>query len=213
MATTYGRISFQNFFKYYDERNPKHRAAIEELGQKIDPDLLTNAANWVRVYRTPLEPNEPEEGKSVAASESQTQEYTGVIDWDNPRCRVSEFFTVAEVTQGDRRRIPAEGSSAALNIVTMAKYLDGVRRQWGSPIAVTSWYRPEPINSMVGGVRGSQHTTGRAVDVYPLNGQAREFEHWLDTVAWKNRALGYGILSGRGFTHLDLRARRIRWRY
>mgnify|MGYP001079603185 CR=1 FL=1 len=46
----------RDFFKYYDERNPKHQAAVLELAQKIqelDASLLSDEANWVRVYRTP----------------------------------------------------------------------------------------------------------------------------------------------------------------
>lgn len=52
-----------DFFKYYDEQNPKHRAAVLELAQKIqalDPALLADEANWVRVYRTPWPPAQPE---------------------------------------------------------------------------------------------------------------------------------------------------------
>lgn len=51
---------FVDFFKYYDDRNPKHRAAVLELGKKIiecNPDLLADEANWVRVYRTPWPPS------------------------------------------------------------------------------------------------------------------------------------------------------------
>ena len=47
---------FVDFFKFYDERNPKHQAAVLELGQKLEtlyPDLLADEANWVRVYRSP----------------------------------------------------------------------------------------------------------------------------------------------------------------
>ena len=220
MATTSEKISSQdfnlhNFFFYYDERNPKHRAAIDELAVNLanaNSHLLTDAANWVRIYRTPLEAPAAEEGKSIAATESVRKPYDGVIDWDDMNGYVSEYFTVKEVTQGDRRRIPTD-ARVQQSIQTLAKYLDEVRKLWGSPIVVTSWYRPPQINAAVGGVRNSQHISGRAVDVYPLNGKSREFEQWLDRVAWKNRALGYGVASGRGFTHLDLRPRQIRWRY
>jgi len=53
------KIDLHNFFKYYDETNPKHRNAIEQL--EIDlcksaPLLMEDTANWVRIYRTPLKP-------------------------------------------------------------------------------------------------------------------------------------------------------------
>ena len=139
------------------------------------------------------------------------------IDWSNPNCKVSKYFTVAEVTQNDSRRIPTQQADID-DILRLAKELDRVREAWGSPIGVTSWFRPEPINRQVGGVQGSQHTYGRAADIYTMDSDGfsqrdREFENWLDQKAWSNMALGYGVSAGRGFTHIDTRAGRIRWNY
>ena len=49
-------IDLHNFFKYFDENNPKHVAAVEqfEVDLKGSP-LLEDEANWVRIYRTPVE--------------------------------------------------------------------------------------------------------------------------------------------------------------
>ena len=50
---------FFDFAFYADTANPKHRAAYDELFAKIqalDPELLTDEANWVRIYRTKPEP-------------------------------------------------------------------------------------------------------------------------------------------------------------
>lgn len=49
------QIDLHNFFKYYDEKNPKHVAAVEQL--EVDllskyPELMDDNANWVRIYRT-----------------------------------------------------------------------------------------------------------------------------------------------------------------
>jgi peptidoglycan L-alanyl-D-glutamate endopeptidase CwlK len=141
------------------------------------------------------------------------------IDWKNPKCKVSRYFTVGEVTQGDPRRIPAKGSTVEANILRLAAELDKVREAWGTPIGVTSWYRPPAVNQEVGGVANSQHIPGLAADIYTMDApdqwhpRNREFEHWLDTTGWANRALGYGCASNRGFTHVDLRPGRIRWNY
>jgi len=53
------RIDLHNFFKYYDEKNPKHVAAVEQL--EVDlvdkcPELMDDLANWVRIFRTKAEP-------------------------------------------------------------------------------------------------------------------------------------------------------------
>jgi len=56
------RIDLHNFFKYYDEKNPKHVAAVEQLEvDLIDkcPELMDDSANWVRIFRTKSEPTIP----------------------------------------------------------------------------------------------------------------------------------------------------------
>lgn len=135
-----------------------------------------------------------------------------VIEWHKPNFKISKYFTVGEVTQNDRRRSPIPGSLIEKNILFLARKLDVIRDKWDSPIGVTSWYRPPDVNREVGGVVNSQHLTGSAVDIYTYSGDENEFENFLD-VEWSTRHLGYGVQSGRGFTHLDLRLGRIRWTY
>jgi len=53
------RVDLHNFFQYYDPKNPKHVAAIEELEKELGSKLayvLEDDANWVRIFRTKLEP-------------------------------------------------------------------------------------------------------------------------------------------------------------
>ena len=45
---------FQNFFKYYTDE-PHQKAAVEELYNNIDADLLEESADWIKEYRTPSE--------------------------------------------------------------------------------------------------------------------------------------------------------------
>ncbi len=50
------KIDLHNFFKHYDENNPKHVAAVEQLEKDLtDSPLLDDSANWVRIYRTKAE--------------------------------------------------------------------------------------------------------------------------------------------------------------
>lgn len=47
------RIDLHNFFKHYDENNPKHVAAVEQLEVDLkDSPLLEDTSNWVRIYRS-----------------------------------------------------------------------------------------------------------------------------------------------------------------
>jgi uncharacterized protein YcbK (DUF882 family) len=141
-----------------------------------------------------------------------------VIDWKQPPVKISRFFLVGEVTKGDLRRIPDRGSEIERNILQLAIELDKIREEWGSPVIVTSWYRPIAVNRAVGGASGSQHIFGRAADIKPSNGDLLRFQGWLDQ-NWFG-ALGYG--AKKGFVHLDMRngkgwrsggQKGLRWNY
>lgn len=48
------KIELQNFFKFFDEKNPKHLAAVDDFERLLlekAPELLEDDSNWVRIYR------------------------------------------------------------------------------------------------------------------------------------------------------------------
>ena len=52
------RIDLHNFFQYYDPKNQKHVAAVEQLEVDLvskSPDLMEDTANWVKIFRTKIE--------------------------------------------------------------------------------------------------------------------------------------------------------------
>lgn len=51
------------------------------------------------------------------------------------------------------------------NLTRLINTLDVLRGLIGSPIIVTSGYRSTEVNSLVGGVKNSFHTKGRAADI------------------------------------------------
>jgi hypothetical protein len=56
------KIDLHNFFRYYDHTLPRHRAAVDDLVRVLEqkaPELLTDSANWVRIYRSPSAPPKP----------------------------------------------------------------------------------------------------------------------------------------------------------
>jgi hypothetical protein len=55
-------IDLHNFFKHYDEKNPKHVAAVEELEKTLSekaPEEMQDGANWVRIFRTKEDKPQP----------------------------------------------------------------------------------------------------------------------------------------------------------
>lgn len=130
-----------------------------------------------------------------------------VTDWNDPKSKVSKYFTVEEVTSGDKRRIPKDDQTKR-RIKQFAINLDKLRDRFGR-MKINSWYRPEPINSAVGGAKNSQHIQGWAADIEFVKDQ-RDVEKWLEK-NWVG-GVGSGVISGKGFTHLDMGPKR-RWKY
>lgn len=75
--------------------------------------------------------------------------------------------------------------------------LDTLREAFGSPIKVTSGYRSYLLNKMVGGVKNSQHMSGKAADIVPIGKSFDEFvkfvEEWI-----KDKEFDQCILESKG---------------
>lgn len=139
-----------------------------------------------------------ESGQEVIAPESG---YTvGKINWLDFDCPISKYFTVREVINGDRRRVPISEQNIKKILLLVAE-LDKIRIELGQPILVNSWNRPPKINADVGGALYSQHIQGWGVDIRCHGSSIYEFQKWLDA-NWYG-SLGYG--AKKGFVHLDMR--------
>jgi hypothetical protein len=123
------------------------------------------------------------------------------VDWSDFGCLVTPSLTVGEILQWDKRRTPPSTSANRARLLRTAAEFQKIREAWGSPLGVTSFYRPEPINSQVGGVPGSKHVSGEAMDVYPSTRSLEEFYQWIRR-RWTG---GLGDGRNRGFIHLDTR--------
>lgn len=126
----------------------------------------------------------------------------GLIDWRDMGAAVSNHLSVGEVLQFDPRRRPSPSSGDIPRIIhTARKGFEPLRLAWGTPLGVTSFYRPEPINREVGGVRNSHHIPGNAFDIYPIGRSLEDFFQWA-RVRWTG---GLGDGRDRGFLHFDTR--------
>lgn len=117
-------------------------------------------------------------------------------------------LTWGEMTHGlSAQRLPnatnAGGQQNAIahvrNLQELAKVFGRVRGTFGSPIAVTSGYRPAALR--IGAIR-SQHISGRAMDIYPLNG---DFPRLLTIIRQERAIKGIGLGQRKGFLHIDIR--------
>ena len=123
------------------------------------------------------------------------------VDWDDFSCLVTPNLSVGEILQWDKRRVPGPAASVKARLLRTAAEFQRVREAWGAPLGITSFYRPEPINSQVGGFSGSKHIVGEAFDLYPVTRNLESFYRWI-RVRWTG---GLGDGRSRGFIHLDCR--------
>lgn len=114
----------------------------------------------------------------------------------------SKYFTWGEALH-ELSRTPAD-FRVTQRIIQLAQRLDIVREAIGQPIIVQSWYRTPAINRAVGGVDGSRHTFGDAVDWHPQGGSIRAVREYLER-EWKGGLGFYG-----DWFHTDL-GRFARW--
>ena len=91
---------------------------------------------------------------------------------------ISEFLRSNTATEKRIENVPTY--SVIENLTELAiNLLDPIREAWKSGIRVSSGYRCPQLNAAVGGVSGSAHQYGNAVDISPVNGKQNEFEAFL----------------------------------
>ncbi|MEM9214013.1 MAG: D-Ala-D-Ala carboxypeptidase family metallohydrolase [Cyanobacteria bacterium P01_F01_bin.150] len=127
------------------------------------------------------------------------------VDWNNFAAPVSKYFTVGEVMNMSKARMP-KAIEVKRNIIKIARAVDQVREEWGGPLGVTSFYRPWHINRRIGS-RSSNHPRGTAMDIRCLRGNTKGLERMVENDFYNAGRWDGGVGRGasyRGFVHLDL---------
>ena len=95
----------------------------------------------------------------------------------NKQARLSQHFTLGELTKTNAKT--ADGNIPSHvpieNLKRLCGWLEMLRSEYNQrygegddPIIINSGYRSEAVNRAVGGVAGSNHLTGCAVDIHVL---------------------------------------------
>lgn len=84
--------------------------------------------------------------------------------------KAMKYFTINELCRSEtasKHKIDNTPSAEIIANITalVDNVLDPLREAWGRPIIVTSGYRCEALNKLVGGVPTSQHKQGQAADI------------------------------------------------
>lgn len=89
------------------------------------------------------------------------------------------------------------------NIIETASKLQAIRDIIGSPVAVTSWYRPEEYNRAIGGAKLSYHIQGLAVD-FVVKGYKPDAVRELLLEYLDKLDIRMEDLEGASWIHIDL---------
>ena len=77
-----------------------------------------------------------------------------------------KYFTIAELTRTNQKANNAITIEQGDNLKHLVeKVLDPAREEFGEPIKVTSGFRSQEVNRLVGGAKSSQHCKGQAADL------------------------------------------------
>lgn len=174
-------------------------AQVEFDGKVLYP--LTPAPAIVQPLSPEVKPTGPQptyRGRSFKLPGNQSTFYT-----DQP-ILPNGSFTWGEATHGGDR-IPKTTAEVS-NILALAKELQKARDQIGRPFMITSWYRPEPFNTIAGGVSNSQHLGGRAVDLWVDGYTGRQIANQV--MLWWPGGVGTYPGSRIHIVHLDVGPRR-----
>lgn len=93
------------------------------------------------------------------------------------------YFTIEELCKSDTAvKYKINNTPTATvkkNLKELIVFLNPLREAWGSAIRVTSGYRCEKLNRLVGGSVTSVHKIGFAADLYPVNGKFTDFKKFI----------------------------------
>jgi hypothetical protein len=101
------------------------------------------------------------------------------IDWNNPQCKISKYFTVGEATylaSIKEYHIPSEEEKT--NIIEFAKKMDSIRELVQAPISVHCWIRPISVNcnnDKYQGFNYNAHIGSKALKSAHISGIACDF--------------------------------------
>lgn len=114
-------------------------------------------------------------------------------------CRKAKYFKLSEFKCGCKGN-NCTGYPTVIK-QSLVSNLDTLRKKYDNPITITSGLRCTVYNRKVGGVSNSEHTKGRAVDIYIAGGQSSthkkrtEIVDYWDTLANSKYAYCNGYMK------------------
>ncbi|MBA2606867.1 MAG: D-Ala-D-Ala carboxypeptidase family metallohydrolase [Acidobacteriota bacterium] len=114
-----------------------------------------------------------------------------------------EFVVSTTADQNGIKNLPNETEIAHLRLLCQ-KILQPARNALG-PLKITSGFRSEKLNKLVGGAENSDHRFGYAADVIPYDVKTRKLAEWVvaNCRNFDQVILEFGTLTKPNWIHLS----------
>ena len=122
--------------------------------------------------------------------------------------KLTKNFSKSEFDSKDNSPMP---DNVLENVKVVAEQLQVLRDVLNIPITINSAYRSPKHNKKIGGVKNSQHLTGKAVDIVAKGITTNYLAFKINELILKGKMLEGGIGIYDTFVHYDIRGIKVRW--
>ena len=125
-----------------------------------------------------------------------------------PDTNISEHITYTEATVSNKAKqlgisnTPNEKELQAMKLLAEAVF-EPLRKWYGKPIQVTSFFRSAKINKAIGGSATSQHSLGQAIDIDTVSDNRKLFDYIKDNLPFDQLIWEYGNDSAPDWIHVS----------
>ena len=121
---------------------------------------------------------------------------------------ISEHITYKEATASNKAKqlgisnTPNEKELRAMKLLA-DKVFEPLRKWYGKPIQVTSFFRSAKINKAIGGSATSQHSLGQAIDIDTVSDNKKLFDYIKDNLTFDQLIWEYGNDNAPDWVHVS----------
>ncbi len=128
--------------------------------------------------------------------------------------KISDHITYKEGTHSNtatRRKMKNEPDAIQLKRMKLLaeKVFEPLRKEFGEPIRVNSFFRSVKLNKAIGGSRTSQHCRGEAIDMDATNGITNKqlFDYIKDNLCFDQLIWEFGTDKNPDWIHVSYKER------